>query len=200
MRGERFDRLICTGYQGGGQWCYVCDCGTVGQANGADIRRGKVRSCGCLQLEVAKSGDCRRTHGGAGTPEYRTWTSMLRRCSDPSAFGYHRYGGRGIRVCERWQFFENFLADMGPRPKGRTIDRRDVNGDYEPGNCRWATPLEQGQNTSSVVLSSANGKTQCLEAWARELGVSTAAIRYRLKRGMSHEDVINMPYRKHIKW
>jgi hypothetical protein len=200
IQGVRFDRLLVSEYLSGGKWRCICDCGTPSVAHGADLRRGKVRSCGCLQVEAAKKG-ARRTHGAAHTPEYRSWVSMIRRCTDSSCSYYHRYGGRGITVCEQWLLsFETFLRDMGSRPKGTTIDRKENNGNYEPDNCRWATPAEQAANTSTAVLVTANGKTQPKEAWARELGVSSQAIGYRLKQGLSHEEAINKPFRSHRMW
>jgi hypothetical protein len=127
---------------------------------------------------------------------------MIRRCSDPSAAGYHRYGGRGIDVCDRWRgSVEDFVADMGPRPPGTTLDRfPDPDGNYEPGNCRWATRTEQAANTCTAVLVTANGKTQTMDAWARELGIAAKTIAYRLKKGMSHHDAINTPFRAHTCW
>jgi len=201
ITGMRFDRLIAREYVGLGKWRCVCDCGNICNAHGSDMRRGKIRSCGCLNQEVAKTGDRRRTHGMAGTPEYRSWTGMINRCTNPSARGYHRYGGRGIEVCERWiNSFEAFYEDMGPRPVGTSIDRIDFNGNYEPENCRWADIETQNSNTSTTVLITAKSETKSLGAWARELGVSTVAIRYRLKKGMSHEDAITKPFRKHVRW
>jgi hypothetical protein len=195
--GQKFERLTASMYLSGGMWLCDCDCGETTVVAGSDLRRGKVRSCGCLQLEIARSGECRRIHGMSNSPEYRSWSAMIRRCTDDRAMGYSRYGGRGIKVCDRWiESFENFYADMGVRPKGTTLDRIDFDGNYELENCRWATVDVQRQNTSRTILVTANGKSQSLGAWARELGVSDKSIRYRLKIGMTDDEAINTPFRK----
>lgn len=109
--------------------------------------RGESRSCGCLKDEILKTAS--RTHGHSSpvSPEYRAWNNMRNRCSNPKVNHYQDYGGRGIRVCARWQIFENFLADMGRRPSPLyTLERMDNDGNYEPGNCKWATRYEQQHN------------------------------------------------------
>lgn len=200
IKGLRFSRLVACDYMDHGKWSCMCDCGEPTVVHGADLRRGKVKSCGCLQLEVAKTGDCRRQHGMSETPEYGTYKSMLNRCANPLARGYHRYGGRGIKVCDRWlESFENFFADMGIRPKATTIDRIDVNGDYKPENCRWASAEVQAANTTTAILITALGETMPIGAWARKLGMSDKALRYRLTR-MTPEEAITRPLRKHTKW
>lgn len=126
---------------------------------------------------------------------------MVRRCTDPDTVGYHRYGGRGITVCERWRnSFEAFLEDMGPRPVGTTLDREQVNDGYHPDNCRWADSATQAANTTVAVIVTANGKSQPVGVWARDLSVSSRAIFHRLSKGMSHHDAINTPFRKHTRW
>ncbi len=139
-RNERYARCRCT-------------CGTICVRRFADIRRGRTGSCGCLnrqrQAEWSQSqiihSDCVDRHK---TVEFRCWMRMIQRCEDPNNISYHLYGGRGIRVCDRWRRnYKAFLLDMGRKPTAKhSIDRKNNNGNYEPGNCRWATRLEQSQN------------------------------------------------------
>lgn len=129
-------------------WVVRCDCGTEKRVKQQAFKSGAVVSCGCFQKEVAASIG-RKTgtkHGMYGTPTYNCWASMWERCTTPTQGSYRYYGGRGITVCERWSDFSNFFADMGEKPLGLTLDRKDPNGNYEPGNCRWATWTEQRLN------------------------------------------------------
>lgn len=173
ITGRRFGRLTATQYLGRGYWNCVCDCGVTHKARASHLRSGKIQSCGCLQRET------KIRHGKWKTPEYAIWDQMLRRCLNPHHKEYKNYGGRGIKVCDRWMKFENFWDDMCPRPAaGLSLDRIDNNGDYEPGNCRWATAAEQANNSRNVRVF--NGKT--VAAWAAELGVTPNVIRQRLCR------------------
>ena len=124
---------------------------------------------------------------GQSSSTYRSWQAMRRRCYNPNDVGYSRYGGRGITVCLRWSYFENFLEDMGERPEGLTLDRLDTDGPYCKDNCRWATKAEQSVNKSNCRQITFEGKTHCISEWARKVGVGFFTLRSRLNRGWSVE-------------
>ena len=109
------------------------------------------------------------------------WVGMIQRCTNQNHLGYKYYGARGITVCDRWMVFVNFSADMGDRPSGKTLDRINNDGNYEPGNCRWATDAEQKRNNRNTRLLTLNGKTQCVKDWADDLGLASSNLLYRLK-------------------
>lgn len=125
------------------------------------------------------------THGMHGTPTYKTWEAMKTRCNNPASKNYAAYGGRGVTVCARWSAsFEDFLADMGVRPAGTTLDRfPDTNGHYEPGNCRWATKVEQQRNATANRRVTFNGETLTQVEWAQRQGIRQDTLSYRLRRG-----------------
>src|SRR5215831_3457274 len=172
-----------------------CSCGQERIVNAGSLRSGRSASCGCLHREVVSMKA--HKHGHAGNeqhPLYTVWAQMLSRCSCPTANGYERYGGRGIKVCERWRTsFEDFLADMGPRPTPRhTLDRfPDNDGDYEPGNVRWATPAEQNRNKRSNRLLTHDGVMRCLTDWATTTGLSAGTITMRLQLGWTVADALS---------
>lgn len=150
--GQRFNRLevlrYIPGKPGKTRWECRCDCGKIVLVRGDCLREGNTQSCGCLWPDRAR--EVHTTHGhapiGHKSPEYSSWSNMIARVDDRKGRNFIYYGARGITVCDRWRSFGNFLADMGPRPAGRSLDRVDNNGNYEPSNCRWATQSEQTLN------------------------------------------------------
>lgn len=170
------------------RWECLCECGNIVIVLSGNLKRGHTQSCGCLQKENTASASITHGHNRVGktTPEYRAWTHMKTRCYNQKCDMYYAYGGRGIVVCERWlHSFENFLFDMGKRPSRKhSLDRfPDINGNYEPSNCRWATPEEQAANKRNNHWIEYNGRKMILEDWAKELNTTTTIIRRRLKRG-----------------
>ena len=139
------------------QWLCQCDCGATVIVRAHKLKSKRKQSCGCLSRDTA-SAHAKRSftkHGGRNTREYSTWTSMVRRCEDSNLGSWKHYGGRGITVCERWrEDFAAFYTDMGQRPRGTSIDRIDVNGHYEPGNCRWADATTQNRNKRRTSVKS----------------------------------------------
>lgn len=162
-------------------WRVACDCGREKVVRASNLRAGQTKSCGCVFIR----------HGMYGTPEYRAWVSMLGRCTNPSIRSYPNYGGRGIRVCPEWEDFETFFAAMGRRPtSGHSLDRIDVNGNYEPANCRWATVKEQARNKRTSHVLSVGGESATISEWAERTGIGKGTIRERLRRGWSPERAI----------
>ncbi len=192
MLDRRFGRLKVIAWDrinkwGAHYWLCLCDCGEKRIVPGFRLRRGSTKSCGCLQKQLVKERST--THGKRHHPIYYIWRSMLSRCSRPMATDYSRYGARGIKVCKRWQKFENFYADMGDRPVGpkNTLDRIDNEKGYSPRNCRWASHAEQARNTSTTRLITFKGRTLCIAEWAREYGIRYSSMQYRLRRHGSVE-------------
>ena len=144
---------------------------------------------GCGGKHLAK-GFCRTHYPSKKRPTYQTWRDMHRRCNNPNHVGYSRYGGRGIKVCKRWSLYANFLADMGERPEGKSIDRIDNDRGYSPSNCRWATRDEQLNNRNRTTLVTIKGTTKSLVQWADEVGIRRRALRSRYDRGQTSEALL----------
>lgn len=130
------------------------------------------------------------THGLSHLPEYDLWCGMKQRCYYKKHKSYHRYGGKGIKVCERWMDFENFYKDMGNKPKDKSLNRIDNTKDYSPDNCEWSTYGEQMRNMSRNNNITFNGKTMCVTDWAKEIGLKYWTLRMRLDRGWSIEKAL----------
>jgi hypothetical protein len=176
------------------RWYCVCDCGNEGLKEGSKLTRGDTKSCGCLAREMLPTMNLK--HGQLGSYTYRSWVSMRARCNNPKDPSYARYGGRGIRVCSRWNDFSAFLADMGERPHGSSIDRIDNNGDYCPENCRWSTNIEQQNNKRTNRVVEFGGERLTISQWARKLGMSKLTLIARLNDGWTPERAITEPIRR----
>ncbi len=197
--GVRFGKLIVYSESinrnsaGGVVWLCKCDCGNTKEIASASLRSGATTSCGCYGNEMlakyrTRHGQCPRS---GRIPEYQIWDAMIQRCTNPNQSQYQDYGGRGIKVCERWLQFENFFSDMGLRPSGEhSIDRfPDNDGNYEPSNCRWGTQEQQSRNRRSNVWIEHVGRRMILEDWAKELQTYSSQIRKSMKRGKTFEEI-----------
>lgn len=178
-------------------WLVLCQCGTVKRVQQGNLIAGTTRSCGCWHRDRMRS--LTRTHGQSrSTAEFRAWSSLRNRCTNPRNRSYPSYGGRGITVCPEWASFERFYDDMGARPSpAHSIDRIDNNGPYAPWNCRWATVREQFENRRVSVNLTLDGRTMMMSEWAAALGIDRSAIKKRLDAGWSVRDALTKPSRQH---
>jgi len=177
-------------------WLCECECGTQKEVSGYALHTGYSKSCGCFNREQTSKANTKHGHSSRDghrtvlSPTYRSWATMLSRCRDPNVVRYPHYGGRGISVCSRWHDFRNFLEDMGERPKGMTLDRINNDGNYEPGNCRWAGDIEQARNKKNTRFLTLDGVTKPLVEWAEDVGIKTETMRQRLCYGWSTDRII----------
>lgn len=173
---------------GGVLWRCSCKCGRTSLVRLGSLTSGKTKSCGC----GIKNAPRPKKHGMAGTGIYRVWAAMKKRCLNPNDASYKNYGGRGIKVCERWMSFLNFYADMGEPPQaGMDIDRRDNNGHYEPSNCRWVTRLVNANNCRSNVLVVVDGAKMSVSEAARAIGVRPNTLHRRIANGLDLSKALN---------
>lgn len=162
----------------GTYWLCRCDCGTTLVIRRDSLTGGNAQSCGCARIETLRA--VRTTHGMSGSSTYIVWCGMIARCENPKEPAYSDYGGRGVTICDRWHSFEAFFEDMGERPGSLTLDRIDNAGNYAPGNCRWATRIQQARNKRSNRLLTYKGETLPLSEWAERVGVSDVTLWARL--------------------
>lgn len=173
-------------------WRCKCTCGQEVLVHGQKLRQGRRKACG-INGHLFRAASLRKLHPA----EYRTFEGIYKRCSAKSGKHYRNYSSRNIKICKRWHSFRNFLADMGPRPEGLTIERIDNDGDYEPGNCRWATTAEQNRNKRQSVFIEYQGERMLLMDLCAKLGLRRENIYQRLKLGWSLADALLIPMKKY---
>lgn len=197
--GQRFTRLVVVSRaendgRGEARWHCICDCGNAATQNSKNLRRGLVRSCGCLRREQATAmGAAGRTHGMTASSEYRIWRGAVKRCHDPDCPAYRNYGARGIHVAQEWRTnFKAFFDHIGPRPSSDyTLDRIDNDRGYEPGNVRWATYETQGNNRRTNHIVTVDGVDMTLAQAIRIKGQKSNVVRQRLAIGWNIERALN---------
>lgn len=199
ITGRRFDRYLVVSYAGKLKgrthyWNCQCDCGAQNAVTRGSLINGMSRSCGCLKPELSRVSATRHGHAGRGrfSGTYQSWKSAIYRCHDPKSISYPRYGALGIQVCEAWRnSFEVFLADMGERPAGTSIERIKSDHGYEPGNCRWATSREQARNQKSNRFVVVGGVEMHITDALIATGVNKSTFYRRLKRGLTDQEALS---------
>lgn len=204
LTGREFDRLKVIEFAGRNKnwlilWRCLCKCGTEVIASSYSLNSKEKRSCGCLGPDLTRAR--RREDSASNTITWKSWRSMIARCEVQGNASYERYGGRGIKVCERWRnSFEAFLEDMGERPsKDYQIEREDNDGDYEPSNCRWATRKEQARNRRNNRRLTHEGETLTVAEWAERTGMTKGQLMNRVNLGWTDERILTEPVQKHTR-
>lgn len=188
LAGQRFGRLIAidraASVKANTRWTCLCDCGEQCDVIGSKLTSGHTKSCGCYRQD--RSSELSRRHGMFGTATFNVWKHMVGRCNNPANDAFANYGGRGITVCDAWMTFEGFYSDMGERPDGMTLDRRDNSRGYSPDNCRWTTRKVQANNTRrNVVVEIQNGQRMTLTEYCESFGLEYHTVKsQRLRKGI----------------
>ena len=197
VQGAQHGRLILLEREGKDRVLCRCSCGTEKSILLAHVIHGKTQSCGCLRSEINSAALSVRqtTHGMFGTPIYNVWRGMLTRCNNPNSKAFKDYGGRGIKVCKRWEKFERFYSDMGDPPPGMTLERKKNHLGYSPANCEWATRKAQQNNRRTCVTLTYKGRTQTVTQWAEELGLDRMVVYDRVRAGWDTERILTTPKR-----
>lgn len=178
-------------------WECMCSCGKTLEVSGSSLRLGTSKSCGCHRLKVNKLGLSRRRHGMTRTKPYKSWAHMLERCNNSESKSYKDYGGRGITVCKKWEKFDGFWEDMQEGySDGLTIDRIDVNGNYEKDNCKWSTHQEQSDNRRNTIMVTLNGETEKLSYFLEKYNKKRYQYYGRIRSGWSIEDALAKPIKE----
>jgi hypothetical protein len=199
LTNQKFGKLVALNYnrrfdgnRWRSYWLCKCDCGNESNVLSNALISGRTEMC----VPCGKKVNFKHGHSiQKESKTYFCWQNMLNRCYWEKGSHYSYYGGRGITVCDRWQGesgFENFLADMGEKPEGKSIDRINTNGNYEPGNCRWSTDIQQANNKRNNVFITYHGETKTMAEWGRVLGIKLVTIKYRFDNGID----IGLPVRK----
>jgi len=201
LTGSVFGRLTVREYLGrkihSSVWRCVCECGVEKEVMASALKTGNTKSCGCYQSERMAS--LMKTHGHASHvkpphPSYKIWDGIKQRCLNPKSKGFEHYGGRGIKICDRWRDnFEYFILDMGPRPTGWQIERDDVNGDYEPRNCRWIPGERQARNRRNNRIVAFHGEKISLVEAAERAGIPYKTVKGRIQKGWSVDRALSCP-------
>ncbi len=186
LTNKKFNRLTVLSYIKDSKWLCKCICGKLSIAKSYDIRTSIVVSCGCYKAEKAKETHTKHGHTNKETgitATYRSWDGMIQRCTNENNKAYNNYGGRGIIVCKQWLKFNQFLIDMGEKPKGRySLERVNNDGNYEPTNCKWILLSKQHNNKRTNFLITYKNKTQTLSQWANQLNMHRGTLRNRIVR------------------
>jgi hypothetical protein len=189
ISGKKFNKLTAISFaknsKNNSYWLFICDCGKEKVIKKASVAAGLTKSCGCI-LRKTSSDHCKKkftTHGLSSERTFIVWMGMKNRCGNKSNPNYHRYGGRGIKVCDRWlERFENFIEDMGIKPMNRSLDRIDNNKGYSKENCRWATIEQQAHNKNTTPILEYKGVRKTVHEWSKKVGIPSVVIMERINR------------------